>query len=369
IGEHTDYNDGFVLPMAIERAVWVAAGRGGGSSAGRPARQVRLLALSLNAGHETAFSLDGLAPDPERRWSNYARGPLALLDRRAQQGGHPGLGSLDLAYAGDVPIGAGLSSSAAVEVAVATAAAGLYGLNLPGLELARLCQRAEHEFTGTRCGLMDQLISVAGQGGQALLIDCRAFTWQAVPLPPGQAVVVCDTGVRRGLAGSAYNERRTQCEEAARRLDVAALRDLDPGTFEDRAGELPPLLRKRARHVVHENERVRQAAVALRQDDIATFGWLMDESHASLRDLYGVSSEALDLMVSLAQARPGCHGARMTGAGFGGCAVALVDREAVDEFVAAVAPAFQRQTQTTPALYVTRPAPGAGRVDLDGGEG
>ncbi|MEJ2210098.1 MAG: galactokinase [Anaerolineae bacterium] len=368
IGEHTDYNDGFVLPMAIDRAVWVAAGRGSGLEMDRPARQVRLLALSLDRGHESAFSLDGLAPDPNRRWSNYARGPLALLDRRARAEGHAGLGSLDLVYAGDVPIGAGLSSSAAVEVAVATAAAALYGLDVPALELARLCQQAEHEFAGTRCGLMDQLISVAGQEGQALLIDCRTFTWQAVPLPPEQAVVVCDTGLRRGLAGSAYNERRAQCEEAAQRLGVPSLRDLDPGALEARAGELPPLLRKRAQHVVYENERTRQAAAALQRDDVVTFGRLMNESHASLRDLYEVSGEALDLMAALARSQPGCYGARMTGAGFGGCAVALVEREVVNDFIAAVAPAYERQTRTPPALYATRPAAGAGPVDVSGGE-
>jgi galactokinase len=372
IGEHTDYNDGFVLPMAIDRAVWIAAGRGGsapsgqgGAPAGRPERQVRALALSLGQGQEAHFSLDGLAPDPDQRWSNYVRGVLAALDRHARTAGRAPLGGLDLVYAGNVPIGAGLSSSAAVEVAVATAANDLFDLNLPKLTLARLCQRAEHEFAGTQCGLMDQLISVAGQEGHALLIDCRTFTWQPVPLPPGQAVVICDTGQRRGLADSAYNERRAQCEEAARRLGVPTLRDIDPPAFAASVGALPDLLRRRARHVIEENQRTQRAAAALRDrdgGDMATVGHLMNESHASLRDLYEVSSDGLDLMAALAQAQPGCWGARMTGAGFGGCAVALVEEAAVDGFVQAVAPAYERQTRRTPALYVTRAAPGAGPV-------
>jgi galactokinase len=371
IGEHTDYNDGFVLPMAIDRAVWVAAGRGGSATAeeapppGQPQRQVRILALSLGPDLEARFSLDGLAPDPDQRWSNYVRGVLAGLDRHARAAGRTPLGGLDLAYAGNVPIGAGLSSSAAVEVAVATAARDLYNLDLPDLELARLCQRAEHEFAGTQCGLMDQIISVAGQEGHALLIDCRTFTWQPVPLPPGPAVVICDTGQRRSLADSAYNERRAQCEEAARRLGVSSLRDVDPETFEARAGLLPALLRQRARHVVDENQRTQHAAAALRQGDLAAVGRLMNQSHASLRDLYEVSSGALDLMVALAQAQPGCWGARLTGAGFGGCAVALVEQAAVDDFVQTVAAAYERQAQRIPALHVTRPAPGAGPLPLE----
>jgi galactokinase len=357
IGEHTDYNDGFVLPMAIDRAVWVAAAAHHTRSTGDDDRLVRVLASTL--GREDAFSLDGLEPTPSESWSNYVRGVLAMLERAGHR-----LGGLDLAYAGDVPIGAGLSSSAAVELAVATAARDLFGLQVPPLELAQICQRAEHEFAGTQCGLMDQLISALGQEGHALLIDCRHLTWQPVPLPPGVAVVVCDTGKRRGLVDSAYNERRAQCEEGARRLGVPALRDLDVETFETRAGELPALLRKRCRHVVYENDRTQRAAEALRHGDLAAFGRLMVESHASLRDLYEVSCEELDLMAALAQSQPGCYGARMTGAGFGGCAVALVDCDAVDAFVATMATLYERQTLRTPALYVCRAAAGADRQPL-----
>src|SRR5512137_2388792 len=197
IGEHTDYNDGFVLPMAIDRAVWLAA-------APRPDRQVRVRAVTLE--RDDLFGLDDLQPSREVHWVNYVRGVLAMLELAGHR-----LAGLDLAYTGDVPIGAGLSSSAAVEMAVAAAARGLFALDLSPLDLARLSQKAEHEFAGTQCGLMDQLISAVGQAGQAMLIDCRAFTWQPVPLPRDVAVVVCDTSKRRGLVDSAYNERRAQC--------------------------------------------------------------------------------------------------------------------------------------------------------------
>jgi galactokinase len=236
----------------------------------------------------------------------------------------------------------------------------LFGLDLPDLELARLCQQAEHEFAGTQCGVMDQLISVTGRAGHASLIDCRHLAWQPVPLPVGSAVIVCDTGKRRALAASAYNERRAQCEEGARRLGVAALRDLDVETFEAQAGELPAVLRKRCRHVVYENERTLRAAASLKQGDRSTFGSLMNDSHASLRDLYEVSCEELDLMAALARSQPGCWGARMTGAGFGGCVVALVDDGAVEEFVSVVAALYERQAMRTPALYVCRAVDGAG---------
>ena len=351
IGEHTDYNEGFVLPMAIDRSVWMAA-----SPADRPDRTVRLVAVSLGPAEHT-FSLDGLQPEPVARWANYVRGVLAILERAGYR-----LGSLDLAYAGNVPIGAGLSSSAAVEVAVATAVREIYDLELPDLELAQICQQAEQEFAGTQCGLMDQLISVVGQEGHALLIDCRHLTWKPVSIPANAAVVICDTGKRRGLADSAYNERRAQCEEGARRLGVAALRDLDVDAFEAMAVELPPLLRKRCRHVVHENSRTLCAAEALGLGHLGAVGQLMNQSHSSLRDLYEVSCEELDLMAALAQSQSCCWGARMTGAGFGGCVVALVERDALPGFARTIATLYERQTMRMPALYPCYPSAGAGPV-------
>jgi galactokinase len=348
IGGHTDYTEGFVLPLAIDRAVWVAAAR-------RTDRQVRAVALTLGPDEQQAFSLNSLRPDPAVRWGNYVRGVLALLERA----GH-GLDGLDLAFSGNVPIGAGLSSSAALEVAIAVTARDLFGLNLSGPEMARLCQQAEHEFAGTQCGLMDQLVSVLGRAGHALLIDCRHLTWEPVALPPDIAVVVCDTGKRRGLADSAYNERRAQCNEGALRLGVPALRDLDVQTFESRADELPPRLRKRCRHVVHENDRTLRAAQALREGDLAAVGELLNESHASLRDMYEVSCDELDLMAALAQSQPGCWGARMTGAGFGGCIVALVDPRTVGAFCQTVEALYEGLSQRTPSLYVCQASAGAG---------
>jgi galactokinase len=348
IGEHTDYNDGFVLPMTIDRAVWAAA-------APRTDRRVRLVAHTL--GRELEFALDGLQPDSGNRWADYVRGVLALLDRA----GHP-LGGLDLVYGGDVPIGAGLSSSAAVEMATAVSACHLFDIHLSGLGMAVLCQQAEQEFTGTQCGLMDQLISALGQEGHALLIDGRDLVWQPVPLPDGVAVVVCDTSKRRSVAASAYNERRAQCEEGAQRLGLSSLRDLDVEAFEAQAYRLSPLLQKRCRHVVYENDRTLHAAEALREADVAVFGRLMDESHASLRDLYQVSCDELDLMAALARSLPGCWGARMTGAGFGGCVVALVERDATDVFMQTLATLYERQTFRRPALYLCHPAAGAGPV-------
>ncbi|MGC9335890.1 MAG: galactokinase, partial [Anaerolineae bacterium] len=336
---------------AIDRYVLAAASPRGDDV-------IRVAALDFD--QEVRFALSDIVHDSEHSWSNYVRGVLAVLEQVGYR-----LGGMDLVYAGNVPIGAGLSSSAAVEVAVATAADRLFDLNLPGIELARICQRAEHEFAGTQCGLMDQLISVQAKQGHALLIDCRHFSWEAVPLPAGESVIVCDTGKRRGLADSAYNERRAQCEEGARRLGVATLRDLDEDTFEDRASELPALLRKRARHVVHENARTLRAAQVLRRGDVVAFGQLMDESHASLRDLYEVSSDELDLMSALARSFPGCRGARMTGAGFGGCVVALVQEAEAESFVESVGPLYERQAMRRPALYVCQAAAGAGTVGND----
>jgi galactokinase len=249
-----------------------------------------------------------------------------------------------------------------VEVAAGTAARELFSLELSDLALAQICQQAEHEFVGTLCGLMDQLISVAGEEGHALLIDCRHLTWESVPIPDSAVVLVCDTGKRRGLATSAYNQRRAQCEEGARLLGVDSLRDLDVGSFEARAKELPALLRWRCRHVVHENDRTRRAAKALRQGRLDLFGRLMNQSHASLRDLFEVSSEELDLMAALAQSHPRCWGARMTGAGFGGCVVALVERDGQASFADTMATLYEQQTMRTPAFYACQPSAGAGSV-------
>jgi galactokinase len=261
--------------------------------------------------------------------------------------------------AGDVPIGAGLSSSAALELAAARAFAALGGMPWEAREMALAAQRAENEWIGVQCGIMDQMISASGEEGHALLIDCRSLETKSVPIPAETAVVILDTSTRRGLVDSAYNDRRAHCELAAEALGVRALRDVDLATFESRADELEPLIRRRARHVITENERTLKAAAALERGDADEMGRLMNASHASLRDDFEVSRRELDVMVEQAQAHPACHGARMTGAGFGGCAVALVRRADAGDFARAVAAAYTRETGLTPRIYVCSATAGA----------
>jgi len=354
IGEHTDYNEGFVLPMAIDRAVVIAARR-------RHDRRVLLRALDFGAA--SAFDLPAIAPDPAQPWSNYVRGVAFVLQRRGLD-----LPGLEAVIAGDVPIGAGLSSSAAIEVASAVAWRAIGGFALDGVTLALLCQQAENEFVGMRCGIMDQFIATLGRAGHALLIDCRNLAQRPVPLPAGVHIVVCDSRKRRGLVESAYNQRRQECEEAVRRLQavlpgVRALRDVRPEELRQHQDLLPPIVLRRARHVVEENARVLASVAALEAGDLATFGRLLNESHASLRDLYQVSCVELDALVEVAQAQSGCLGSRLTGAGFGGCTVSLVRTAAVADFAAAVARGYTARTGLTPEVYVCQAADGAGEVD------
>ncbi len=344
IGEHTDYNDGFVMPMAIDRAVWIAL---------RPRTDCRVLLHSLDMGESTGFDLDNLERS-QPNWIEYIKGVAwALQEHDYQLNGWEGV------IVGDVPIGAGLSSSAAVEMAAARAFLALSGEAWQPTAMAKIGQLTENKWIGVNSGIMDQMISAAGKEGHALLIDCRSLETEAVPLPPDTAVIILDTSTRRGLVDSAYNERRQQCERAATHFDVRALRDVDLATFEARAGELDETTRRRARHVITENGRVLQARTAMLAGDAAALGRLMNSSHDSLRDDFEVSSPALNTMVEIAQAQPGCFGARMTGAGFGGCAVALVASSAADEFVPAVQKSYETATHLTPAIYVCRPVGGA----------
>lgn len=343
IGEHTDYNDGLVLPAAIEQRTWIAGARRGD-------RTVRLAALDLSG--ETEFDLDAVAPSTTEPWSNYVRGVAAGL----VAAGYPVTG-LDAAIVSEVPIGSGLSSSAALQMAAVQAFAAAGGFIVPEGEAARIGQRAEHTFVGTMCGLMDQLASVLGQPDHLLLIDCRDLSHRAVPLSPEASILIADTGVRRTLSRSAYNERRAQCEEAASAMGVPALRDATLAMLA--VAQVPDVVARRAEHVISENERVVQAVCALEQGALADVGRLMNASHESLRLLYEVSSPELDLMVSLLRQQPGCLGARLTGAGFGGCAVALMESGAVEAAVPPITARYRAQTGLAPALYVTRAAAGA----------
>ncbi|HID63588.1 MAG TPA: galactokinase [Anaerolineae bacterium] len=358
IGEHTDYNDGYVLPVAIDRSILMAA-------APRPDRQVVLHALDFDQRAE--FSLDDIRHDAQYPWSNYQRGVAFFLQERGFE--LPGMNAL---ISGDIPVGSGLSSSAAVEVAAAYAWQALSGFSLSRVELALLCQQAENEFVGIKCGIMDQFISALGQRDHALLIDCRTLEHEAVKLGAGEGspsatIVVCDTMKRRGLVDSEYNARRRECEEGVHLLrkhrpGIKALRDVSPAQFERYQGDLPEVVRRRCRHIVYENERVLQSVEALKKGDLATFGRLMNESHVSLRDDYQVSCRELNVMVEAAWQVEGVYGSRLTGAGFGGCTVSLVAGEAVERFRAHVAAEYQAATGVEPQIYVCAVEDGVGEV-------
>jgi len=348
IGEHTDYNDGFVLPIAIDRAIWIAL---------RPRTDGRVVVRSADYDQQGEFALEELSRG-QPGWIEYLKGVAWTL----QEAGHRLVG-WEGVLAGDVPRGAGLSSSAALEVACARAFATTSELVWDPSVMAQLAQRAENRWVGVNCGIMDQLISATGQAGHAQLIDCRSLALQPVPLPPGVAVAVLDTGTRRGLVDSAYNERRAQGGQSAQRFAVKALRDVAPDEFARRSAELDESARRRARHVITENDRTLKAAEAMRRGDATELGRLMDQSHVSLRDDFEVSSDALNAMVEAAHNHPGCYGARMTGAGFGGCAVALVNAGVSDQFVATVADAYRARTGNKPAVYVCHATDGAEVVE------
>jgi len=355
IGEHTDYNDGFVLPVAINRDVLFAV---------RP-RADRIVDLySLNFEASASFSLERLEPDPEQPWSNYVRGVAQQLQRE----GLPLVG-MEGVVEGNVPIASGLSSSAAMEVAALMAFQALGGWELDGAKAALLCQRAENEFLGVRVGIMDQFISRLGRKDHALFIDCRTLKYEPVPLNAGGHVfMVADSRQSRELAGSEYNVRRAQCEQAVAALhaglpEIQALRDVSPEAFLKQSWRLDTLTGRRARHVVSEDDRVLRAIAALRDGRLADFGALMNASHESLRFDYEVSSRPLDVLVGAARQVDGCVGARLTGAGFGGCTVSLVEQAAVPEFERHVRDLYQRETGTEPFIYACTAEDGAGVVE------
>jgi len=348
IGEHTDYNDGFVFPMAIDRAAWIAL---------RPRADNRIAAISIDMDDRRDFALDDLPRPTATKWIDYLAGVAWALQER----GYP-LRGWEGVVGGDVPIGSGLSSSAALELAAARAFYCVSNFEWDAAAMALACQAAENQWLGVNCGIMDQLISAAGVAERALLIDCRSLESTTAPLPAGTAVVILDTGTRRGLVDSEYNQRRAQCEAAARHFGIAALRDIDLPTFLEREHELDPLIRKRASHVVSENARTLSARKAMGRGDADFLGQLFIASHISLREDFEVSSPALDAIVDCANAEAACYGARMTGAGFGGCALALVRADAADDFVERVAARYQAATGNEPALYVTQASRGAETV-------
>ena len=349
IGEHTDYNDGFVLPVAIDKKIIIGGSR-------RADDVVRLYSLNFEEFQE--FSISSLVK--QNTWSDYVKGVVSEL---LQDGHH--VRGFNAVLEGNVPRASGLSSSAAIEVASAFFMAQMFQLSMSGEEMAKLCQRAENRFVGVNCGIMDQFISRLGKLGHALLIDCRDLRYQLVPFEvEGCSIVMCNSNVKRQLVDSAYNERRSQCEEGARLLKaklpaIAALRDVTSAQLHAHAALLPPLTFQRCRHVVTENERVTQAVEALNANNIARFGELLNQSHESLRDDYQVSCKELDLLVELARSVNGTIGSRMTGAGFGGCTVSLVKDSAVETFRQVIVEKYKERTGITADVYISKAEDGA----------
>lgn len=355
IGEHTDYNDGFVMPAALDFSTWVRVS---------PLEQRKLQLFSENFNEEVEVDLDDPNLAAHGHWSDYPIGVAVEMERAGYR-----LRGARLQIHGEVPIGSGLSSSAAIEVATARALEANSDLEIDARELALLCQRAENEFVGARVGIMDQFISLFAQAQKALLLDCRSLEFKLLPLPDNVRLIICNTMVKHELASSAYNERRAQCEAGVQYLaqfyaNVRALRDVTIEQLEEHRNGLADVVYRRCRHVITENARVLAAAEALEQHDLHGFGRLMGESHVSLRDDYEVSSEELDLMVELARKVDGVYGARMTGGGFGGSTVNLVRKETADEFRARVAEGYERITSFKPEIYITDAANGAEELSL-----
>jgi len=361
LGEHVDYNDGWVLPVAIDRAAYVAAAPCSSALVSLAAPDLSDSASFRTMGFEHKQDAFG---QPLPRWALYPAGVAWSLEAHGLA-----VGGLDAAVASSVPVGAGLSSSAAVEVVFATAWQHLGRWALPPLDLARACQRAENEYVGVQSGLMDQFASACGRAGHALLLDCRTLDWQALPLPAGVSVVVADSGVRRELAGGEYNRRRQQCQAAVLALRdavgdpaIRALRDVSLEDFDRHAAALDPLVARRARHVVRECDRMRRAPALLQAGRLADFGALMNDCHRDLRDLYEVSTPELDVLAATAQKLKGCYGARLTGAGFGGCTVNLVAADAAEAFARELSAAYASATGRAAEIYVCQASDGAGIV-------
>jgi galactokinase len=352
IGEHTDYNDGFVFPMAIERYTLVAAAP---SADGSKSVQLR----STIGGNSVSIDLSRpLKPAKKSTWYNYPLGVIAGFIARGAT-----LGGFDALVHSTVPLGGGLSSSAALEVSTATLLEAITGKTLDPVEKALLCQKAEHEYAGMPCGIMDQFISVMGKQDHLLLLDCRSRKTDLVPMTdPSVALLITNTNVKHELTGGEYAKRRAQCEEAAKILGVPSLREADADKLERARGKMDPLVYRRARHVIGEIERTLHAAEGVRASNWPTVGQLMYASHVSLRDDYEVSCPELDAVVDIALAiglKGGVYGCRMTGGGFGGCTVALVQAAQVAAISDRIASEYEKRTKIKPTLFVSRPAAGA----------
>ena len=366
LGEHVDFNDGFVLPAAIDRATYIAFA---------PASSERSTLVAADFGEQASFTLASIPTKtnadggPLAEWAYYPAGVAWALTEADLA-----VPAIDAVFASNVPQGSGLSSSASIEMAFAVAwqtlsavegsAAEGAGWVLPPMQRALLGQKAENKYVGVNCGIMDQFASACGVSDKLLLLDCRSLEWQTLPVPEDVAIVIADTSVRRKLTDGEYNKRRQACEDAVKILsqhlpNVRALRDVSVNDFNRLSDQLPGVVEKRARHVVEEIERSRRAIPLLEQGKIREFGQIMNECHASLRDLYEVSIPELNVMVEIAQSLPGCHGARLTGAGFGGCTANLVEKSVAETFAAELARQYEAKTSLKPEIYICKASDGA----------
>jgi galactokinase len=371
IGEHTDYNDGFVMPAALEFATLVAAA---------PRGDRRLVVYSMIMDETREFDLDrpaahaprdapGSSPSAgagERDWSEYVFGVAVMLEKSGRR-----LGGADLVVFTDVPLGAGLSSSAALEVSIAHALLTAAGLPFEPIAIAKVCQHAENDYVGMRCGIMDQYVSACGVGGHALLIDCRSLESRAVPIAQNLRLVIANSNVRHRHAGGEYNARRAACEEGVRILrsylgPIRALRDVTPKELERHRRVLPELIHRRCRHIVTENARVLDAERALKAGDFVACGKAMNASHASMRDDFEITCPEIDFLAGFAQAQRGVYGSRMTGGGFGGCTVSLFEQDAVEPVKEVLLEAYRQACGLDAEVYVCSPSGGAGLIPLDG---
>ena len=366
LGEHVDYNDGFVLPAAIDRAVWIAC-----SPSHSPHSTLAAVDLSesISFSSETIRTKTDLMHKPLPHWAKYPVGVAWALNESGYE-----TPAINAVFTSDVPRGSGLSSSAAVELGFVSAFLALSDSHVGAgssrpvsrppdpMTRARIGQRAENEYVGVHCGIMDQFASACGKRDHALFLDCRSLEWQEIPLPEDAAIVIADTAVPRSLSNSAYNERRSACEEAARLLGVKSLRDVSLSQLQKNKNKLPELVARRTQHVVEEIQRTEQAVYLLKQGNVKAFGRLMNECHESLRDLYEVSCPELDTMVNIARELDGCYGARLTGAGFGGCTVNLVAQSEAQKFAKELASLYIRATDKIPNVYICRADDGAGVV-------
>ncbi|WP_332397211.1 galactokinase [Vibrio metschnikovii] len=352
IGEHTDYNDGFVLPCAINYQTVVAAAK-------REDSLVRVVSVDYGNAFDEFDITQEIKFQENKMWANYIRGVVkSLLER-----GYSFTGA-DISVSGNVPQGAGLSSSAALEVVIGQTFKELFNLDISQADIALNGQQAENEFVGCNCGIMDQMISAEGRENHAMLLDCRSLATQAVPMPEEMAVVIINSNKKRGLVDSEYNTRRQQCEEAARIFGVKALRDVTIEQFNEKVSELDDMVAKRARHVITENDRTVEAAQALRTHDMKRMGELMAESHASMRDDFEITVKEIDILVEIVKEVIGDQGGvRMTGGGFGGCVVALVPLLLVDKVKATVEAHYQAATGLQASMYVCQATQGAGLVN------